>query len=309
VGIDYLFVQDSREVFRLEEWIIQGAIIGMGIGSLIGLTGDSFVNFIDSLIKRSTTPPLTEDIPPSPEKQSRSGEPDVSTEEIEKRILEDIEPVLPVKRWKKEMREQEEKRGKQCDDMLQEWNSLCQWFNDNWQQKVELDNQERNLHKMMYEIRYVLIRARHDLNIRSYVRTGAFLTGIASALCGLGEFASVFSLGEGASLFGTAGVDGVATHVGLSAYETGERVGGEPTFEERELAELDKGTKQIMELRKQILDKINGKRNRLKGEYMKNRERLRQLEKLMRRDKCERIPPDCQSADAPQWMWVRDGKP
>jgi hypothetical protein len=306
VGIDCLFVQDSREVFRLEEWIIEGAIIGMGIGSLIGLTGDSFVNFIDSLINRSTTPPLTEDIPASLERSSRSEEPDVSTKEIEERIVDEIEPVIPIKRWKKEMREQEEKRSKGCENMLQEWNSLCQWFNDSWQQKVELDNQERNLHRMMYNIRFILNRARRDLNIRSYVRSGAFVAGIASALCGLGEFGM---LGEGASLFGSAGVDGVATHVGLSAYEGVERAEGEPTFEERELAELDKGEKQVMELRKQILDKIKGKRNQLKGEYMKNRDRLRQLEKLMRRAKCERIPPDCQSADAPQWMWVRDGKP
>ena len=282
-----------------------GAIIGMGIGSLMGLTGDSLVDFIDSLLNRSTTPPVTEDIPASLERPSRSEEPDVSTKEIEERMTDEIESVIPVKRWKREMREQEEKRVKQCDDMLQEWNNLCQWFNDNGQRKVELDNRERDLHRLMYKIRFTLIRARRDLNIRSYVRSGAFLAGIASALCGLGEFAT---LGEGASLFGSAGVDGVATHVGLSAHEAGELAEGTSTFEERELAELDKGEKQIMEMRKQILDKIKGERDKLKGEYMKNRDRLHQLETSMKRAKCERMPSDCPSADAPQWMWVHDGR-
>ena len=299
-------MQDNNEVFRLEQWIIEGAIIGMAIGSLLGLTGDSFVNFIDSLINRSTTPPLTEDIPSSIEEPSKSEEePDVSTKNIEERILEEIEPVFPVKRWKKEIREQEEKRSRRCDDMSQEWNSLCRWFNDNWQQKVELDNQERNIHKLMYDVRFLLNRARRDLHFRSYVRGGAFVLGIASVLSGLGE---VGTLAEGASLFGSAGVDGLAAHVAVSAHEVGEKAGGEPTFEERELAELDKGEKEIMEQRRRSLDNIKGRRNKLKGEYLKNRDRQHQLEALMRRAKCERIPTNCPNVDTSHWMWVHENK-
>jgi len=299
-------MQDNNEVFRLEQWIIEGAIIGMAIGSLLGLTGDSFVNLIDSLINRSTTPPLTEDIPSSIEEQSKSEEePDLSTKDIEERILEEIEPVLPIKRWKKEIREQEEKRSKRCDDMFQEWNSLCQWFNDNWQQKVELDNQERNIHKVMYDMRFLLNRARRDLHFRSYVRSGAFVLGIGSVLSGLGE---VGTLAGGVSLFGSAGVDGLAVHVGVSAHEVGERAEGEPTFEERELAELDKGEKEIMEQRRRSLDNIKGRRNKLKGEYLKNRDRQHQLEALMRRAKCERIPTNCPNVDTSHWMWVHENK-
>jgi hypothetical protein len=129
VDIRYLFVQDNNEVLRLEQWAMEGAIIGLIIGALFGLTGDSLINLIDSLINRSRTPALTEDFPSSEAEQSKSrleeqGATETTTEPPTEAIQfthphEEPESTYweeekdPVKRRKKQQKEREETKKRQ----------------------------------------------------------------------------------------------------------------------------------------------------------------------------------------------------
>jgi len=295
VAIGCLFAQDSREVSRLEQWIMEGAIIGMLIGSLLGLTGDSLINFIDSLIGRRP-----------PAEAQRDHEQNRIVEEIEKNVMEEIESVVPIKRWGKEKREQEEKRSERCNDLFQEWNNLCGWFDKNWQRKVKLDEEMRNLHKTMIRFRQEATYERRRLYGRGFIRYTAYTFGLASVLMGQAE------VGIGEHVSGLEGGYHLG-HTTLTALEGRETIGVGRTHEGEQLDLLEKGEREIMKLRKLKMDQINDAVRGLKDEYLKNRDRLREIERLMRDSKCEGvfsamghpgIPHGCPSADTPQWRWV-----
>jgi hypothetical protein len=281
----------------LEEWILQGAIIGIIIGALLGLAGDPLIELIDSLIGGSRTSPSEETI-------SSADEENKLKQDIEKEIREEIEPIIPLKKWQQENQEHEIKRSRKCDDLFQEWNNLCSWFGDKcqsfWDQKVELDRQEHAIHKVMIDIRYNLGGFRNSLHDRAFVRQGATVMGMAGVLLTLPA--------------GEAPLEFVG-HAAFESYHWADRqcFTGEPSFEDSELALLDKGEQEIMEIRKRKLDEIAGKRQKLKDEYQRNRNRLSEIERLMKEGKCEEIyramgygglPTKCPYADTAQWQWV-----
>jgi hypothetical protein len=282
-----------REGFRLNDWILQGAIIGVIIGALLGLAGDPLIELIDSLIGGSRTSASEETIS-STDEESRL------KQDIEKEIREEIEPIIPLKKWQQENQEDEIKQSRKCDDLFQDWNNLCSWFRDKsqslWQQKVDADNEIQELKQDVDRARASLDGDRSGLQDSRAVEVA--FTGAGLIHCGL-EFAAAEAPVWLMGIFGTAS-DAEVAHTIID-------------WGTEEEAKLDKREQEIKQFRRQRLNEIQGRLKKLQDEYINNRSRLLQIEQLMRDGGCEKIyekmghtgiPTKCPYVDTANWQWI-----